>query len=975
MMRFKIKKRTRVILLFIVLIVVLYLQFQKEWKDDLLSKILFYTVSAIGIVTYFFPDIGKFKSQLEKHLHPTTKLNFDTTRPPDTSIQLKQKNTLIKIIKESIAERLEEERSSGFNAIGRETRINCLYTKYDKVSDFLNRKNALPATSVEWKSEEQLTHTIILGKAGCGKSSRLMDAITDLLPEKIKNAEEIIPIYIRLHDFNDQESDAYETFEEWLMFHLQKNYGLRFFWMIKDHHLIPFLDGFDEIADDKKERCFELILNYAANSNIVLSARPEEFENTIRQYLHDKNDEIKNKVNTFNVYEVKDLEPEHVTSILHETGKKHNLDGNNTAMNDRFQALLTTPLLLNLYLKTYVKMTPEELKKLQEMDEKSSIRFLWEVYDKKILAAEFNNPEKFKWVKAMTVQMAHLMKNNSLIIEQSQPHWLPSEAGRNLYYFSSRMVAGIILAIAIGFLLASPFEFIGNGLLCGALVFLLTLHFNKKELKQGIATLPGPGRNATRMFLIILSVAVVSSIYQGFRVQRSDSDMIAGVFSQTDAMAGLIFGLFFGAVFGIRKMRVNSRADILPIDTIHFNFRNAFRWGIKGFFLLGLFSALCGILLLHYFDNSFTRWLNGFIDRPDLTMNKTFFLFLFAFAVGGLMGFVVFFLSNGIDRERDTIEETRKRGYSFSLNHGVKSSLKFAFSYGLICYLLTAGITVPLLYLLNYGEMEAIWKGLSIAAGFSIISFFFLGGFEMLNHWVLRVFLKLYGVAPLQFSSLLNDIRDRRILLKSGASLGFIHPTLQEYFHSVFESEKDLLRNYYSGKSIALLITFLILFSGIMVSYPLYQHFKSGEYWHTPSNFNLLIYEPKKLSDLDSGRIAIHETGKIRIDAQGKVKLGTYLGYIPPCGTNLGFMGFPIGEKYNIVSQFRHGCLLYKKCNYQCDTTWNSLFTQHQGTITPVCIDTISVQAGDTLQFTLNDNEYENNIGRFDIYLEFLRMN
>ena len=106
----------------------------------------------------------------------------------------------------------------------------------------------------------------------------------------------------------------------------------------------------------------------------------------------------------------------------------------------------------------------------------------------------------------------------------------------------------------------------------------------------------------------------------------------------------------------------------------------------------------------------------------------------------------------------------------------------------------------------------------------------------------------------------------------------------------------------------------------------------------------------------------------LRLKATGRVKVGTFTGYVNAGGTEGGFFGMGIKDTYDRQPELQHGVLAVKKSNESQwrgfpDTDIYDLFSDSKRLF-------LRVSNQDSLQFLVNDNEYHNNKGRFILTID-----
>jgi hypothetical protein len=89
-----------------------------------------------------------------------------------------------------------------------------------------------------------------------------------------------------------------------------------------------------------------------------------------------------------------------------------------------------------------------------------------------------------------------------------------------------------------------------------------------------------------------------------------------------------------------------------------------------------------------------------------------------------------------------------------------------------------------------------------------------------------------------------------------------------------------------------------------------------------------------------------------------------------PDGASSGFLGFSVKDVYNVVPNYLHGTALIRRLDsiqlWRCPRKINTSFFQAN-----CCESCIMIRKGELLQFMVNDNEWQNNSGHFEVQLEY----
>lgn len=99
----------------------------------------------------------------------------------------------------------------------------------------------------------------------------------------------------------------------------------------------------------------------------------------------------------------------------------------------------------------------------------------------------------------------------------------------------------------------------------------------------------------------------------------------------------------------------------------------------------------------------------------------------------------------------------------------------------------------------------------------------------------------------------------------------------------------------------------------------------------------------------------------LSVKASGTINVGTIIGICTPDGKNETILGFAIFPEYNIVPSFFHAVLMYKINN---ETNWHSCGSNCE-------IQTDCSQQYVDITFHINDSDLTNNIGAYDVIVNY----
>lgn len=224
-------------------------------------------------------SVGK---EAAKFANEFIKENFDTI--------WKKSKSLFNLASKEFRVRLERTYEDYFIEVGE---------KYSKVKTFLinqedvdlykfyvplgvsMRRTKFPDVSISDLTETN-NFNIVTGSAGSGKSITMRHLFVDSIKEKKK-----VPVFIELRELNSPNLTLQELINRVLAdskFDLGEDFVEK---ALQLGYFIFFLDGFDELADDKRESIAKEVLNISKRydqNQIIVSSRPDDFFNSWRGF-------------------------------------------------------------------------------------------------------------------------------------------------------------------------------------------------------------------------------------------------------------------------------------------------------------------------------------------------------------------------------------------------------------------------------------------------------------------------------------------------------------------------------------------------------------------------------------------------------------------------------------------------------------------------------------------------------------------
>ncbi len=227
-----------------------------------------------------------------------------------------------------------------------------------------------------------------------------------------------------------------------------------------------------------------------------------------------------------------------------------------------------------------------------------------------------------------------------------------------------------------------------------------------------------------------------------------------------------VLAVVFSIICGMRQRKVEC--DIQTVETLNWSWAR----GRKGV-LIGAPGLASGVFL--------AIWLAVTEGAADSQLIAFFLLFaLFAGLIPGLFVTTVYGLRQGVAEMKA------------SPNKGILLSMRSAAFMGVVCGLSVAVIfsLIPLMaHVTSDSKFVSVFPlkvAMILGLMSALIAGSWFGGLDVLNHYLLRWLLYLFGLAPLNYVHFLDyAAKDLNFLQKVGGGYIFIHRILLEHFASM----------------------------------------------------------------------------------------------------------------------------------------------------------------------------------------------
>lgn len=634
---------------------------------------------------------------------------------------------------------------------------------------------------------------LILGEPGSGKTTMLLELTKSLLDRAQNDPTHPTPVVFNLSSWATER----QPLNTWLVTELQEKYNiprkLGQGWVV-NNELLPLLDGLDEVHDDYRNACIAAINLFLSEhlTALAVCCRVEEYK------------QMTERLRLQGAIQIQSLTIEQVQRYLTQGGQALETLKIALKTNPELQELAKSPILLNIMSLAY---QDSNAAMLSPAEGETQFQHLVTSYLRRMFSHHGSTDNRYKprqtlqrlqWLGTQLVTQ----QQTPFLIESLQPNWLIAQK-RRIYILASRLTNSLLLGLltglayglisemyfSVGYYLNGRIEGINLflegylptqlrlgvvaglcvGLLAGITMTILDGNRFKEqeatELKR-TPTLKPVQENSHRIDILYACICtLVAGLFGGL----IGAQMVGKVFSFSGS---LIFGLPFGFVFGIRATKQTFKRDVQTVDAFTPSTPNIFKGlgiGIAAGLLFGIISGLLAALYLILIGHGIGGLLLGLVRGMFFAMGLGL-----AMAIGGALYW-------GLDIKR--IETT------VLPNQGMRLSLSNALRAGAI----TAPLSISLFGFV-YGIAFDPWIGASIGlligTGFGALAFLWYGGFDVIQHVLLRVVLWRSNHIPWNYAHFLDYCADKIFLHRAGGGYVFIHRMIMEQIAGL--SDEDI---------------------------------------------------------------------------------------------------------------------------------------------------------------------------------------
>ncbi len=805
--------------------------------------------------------------------------------------------------------------------------------------------------------------SFIIGKAGSGKSFAIKRVALALL-EKVKSNEGkiIVPLPIPVSNWQGTSMEGWVISTAHNLFFSEENKIFsrgnketiaEFLKNQKDKYEIIYLfDGLDEIKNEHIEGFFTAVKGFLGTKSIIFSTRKEVFDQFLKREL----------LSYFHLFKFKDLSKDQIQFVIEENiknkHKKQIIDNNEVYEN------FSTPLLLGVLAKV-VNDGGDSLDS-EMLKGKNILSYIWGKFIEIVFEEKSRDgKDRFSFSLDQLLIYAHFMakrEEDGFNLDDLQPKVLIDISSTWFYAIFTRLLIGIVISMGIGFTMSGPLDFIPAGLLGGlisGIAFLLpTENWIFSDPNQKVYSIMAGIKIILCSLVYLFLSLVVFGVF--FSISGQRRDMIE-LIAPADWIIGILFAVMFTILTGVHDLQHNFKGDIQLIQKrsiFHYkalDFPKALSFTLAFGVIVAMVCSGLAVLYSRYFPtNIFTGWMK----ETSLDWGMTIFIMVFCIVlpIASSIGFIVG-LNNPNSYKVDEEQQKDLLPY-FSITNTIYNSIILSF----VVMLVFAGAWS----LFNMLFFQTGWEGgnKGIESGFAAAIFIGIwwGWKDIIKTWVLRLTLSLKGEASISFPKMIKDFEKLGIIIRTGARYEFRDRSLDKYL----EKREDL--DAFSYPRIKWILPPLIIAIFLIVLVRI--TWKEKFYWNAPITGLELTNYTKAAKKISTNQVKVLKSGKLIIQSRGLVRVGRILGHVTPVGTSTGFFGMPLKTTFNILPEGKHGALMYRLgAQGSWRTVYNNPQVQFMDTyrFLKTHKSTLLVKKNDTLEFAINDTEWQNNFKDFHI--------
>jgi len=614
---------------------------------------------------------------------------------------------------------------------------------------------------------------LILGEPGSGKTTTLLQLARDLIAEVNQAFTQPVPVILNLSTWTNKK----QPLDDWLISELSTKYrvpkrdGKRW---LQDDRILFLLDGLDEVKLENRAACVEninqLVSNYGLQGMVVCS-RIQDYSN------------LQVRLEFYRAIYLQPLTRKQVDEYLDQAGEKLASLHATLRADEALGSLAQSPLILNIMSLAYQNTSAEALRDpTLNTDEARRLhlfdRYIARMFSRKVGEHPYNDLETKQWLSWLARKMQQ-HNQEVFMIEGLQPDWLSKPFWQWIYILVSRLLGSLIFflptlmvgawTVGITYSLRDlvRLDVIAIGIYVG-LIDILRFEWSRKREKNKKSALPGWG---VIYFLIIWLGAMLIYLFIW------DVDMMINLGGYYAPVAAIIFG--------VRRGQRSLENDIRTVEALPWSWHRAVR-GLIGGAVIGLVIGMILVLII-------IRTSSVPFPIPDWSWTPYWVLYAM-WLLGRLLAPIFGVVGLIVAGFRQEIRETKSipnQGVQLSLRNAIIGGLGTATVLGLILGISLEALTTARGNL-AYAMTGGIDTALILVLFFAPIGLASYGGFDVLQHYVLRLILFIQGKTARNYAHFLDYAVDCIFLQRVGGGYRFIHRLLLEHFANMDEHDNPI---------------------------------------------------------------------------------------------------------------------------------------------------------------------------------------
>lgn len=796
---------------------------------------------------------------------------------------------------------------------------------------------------------------LLLGEEGTGKTKTLNELAQDLLLRAGQDPEAPLPFFLHCGDWERRPLPLQTWIGNELALY-QVSEDLTRAWL-KDGRLCLLFDGLDETQEAFRAKAVNDLNRFMGSPEagktlqVVVASRVAEYRAL---------GGLKLQLESALRLERLSTEPGtagDALALLTAAGEP--LKGLRDALerSEALQELARTPLLLHLMMKSFRDKSEEAI--LAAFEAENEQASLFHEYVEAQFAEKGNREPYAKEVVKGWLGWLARAPEHKFQLENIQPNLLQHKRDRLTYLFFSRTLGGLALGLS---LLPMAGGFAENTLFGGFTGLIVAL----LELPKFLRGISRRNTSALQQMLRTGLLFIICSFLMAFLLGYFEARQrqVDALVVEAGSLLGVLLSFFAAATLGPRSLRVSLSRDIRAMEVLSAAWPRTLRGALYGGAGVGLvIGVIAHLLYLYQSQSPLGRYLAvasqglGFGAYGGLAIGL---------AVGALAGLAVGALLGAYQDSRyeEELDQNGRLGSNLGLRRVFASCARMTGLYSAAFALVLGGFTFVLTQ-----QWESVYRMVLFGLTLGLLAGLRYGGFDLIQHYTLRAQLHISGQFPFRPAAFLSYASQLTFLPQRAGGYVFFHKSLRDTYFTHVSQSPATKRQARAMRRSALfvwacfLLPLLALATAIRVTTA-----------YAPKPHLVVVQGITRLPE------AFPRSTVVELRVTGQQKVGDYVGFIGPEGTQTTLLGIPVGDTWDAVKALPHGALLCRvrlaagaATPWQACIShpprfgflpWNALRARHGSFVVP---------ENGYLELQVNDTEQENNYGGFYVTAKVTR--